>query len=120
MSRKCEKDVSLPETVRKLTANGDPGEAYRLLLRAIAASPRARKPYMQAALFEYDRQNWIGAIYWLQYALLIHEKDEEESAWGSIPYDLLAAAYYRLGMTEKAREIIKSQSMEPVNGSAAR
>lgn len=85
--------------------------AYKYYLMAIGEAPYLREPWIDAALFEYYRQNYIGAIYFIEYALNIKKRTDtyitQSICWDSTPYDILSIAYYRIGNTEKAIENVR-------------
>ena len=90
---------------------GNFSEAYRHLLAAIREAPHLREPWLDAAIFEYKRENWLGCAYFIEYALLITERPTtymtEAASWDATPYDLLSIAYYRMGLLDKAIENIR-------------
>ena len=59
----------------------------------------------------YTVEEWEGVIYFIKCALKIKERPKtyinEESAWGSLPYDLLSIAYYKTGNFAEALESAK-------------
>ena len=86
-------------------------EAYTQMLLAIAEAPHLREPWLDTAYFEYDRQNWLGCAYFLEYALSIKDRSytymTECRAWDATPYDVLSIAYYHLGDLPKAIENVR-------------
>ncbi len=86
-------------------------DAYKYYLYAIAEAPYLREPWLDLAYFEYRRENWIGCIYFIEYALNIKSNTKtyitSSSSWNEQPYDVLSIAYYKIGMIDKAIENVK-------------
>ena len=82
--------------------------ARQWYLRAIVQAPHLREPYMDLAAFLYERQEWDGVLYFTHRALEIQERPRtyicEAAAWGSLPWDLRAMAFYHTGRLERALE----------------
>jgi len=78
------------------------------LLSAAAECPDRREPWVDLALFYYEKNNFSMSFACAEEALKIKEKPLEylceESAWGWLPYDLAAISAYNLGLNEKAVE----------------
>jgi glycosyltransferase involved in cell wall biosynthesis len=78
------------------------------LFRAAAECPNRREPWVDLALFFYERRNFSMSFACAEEALKIQEKPLEylcdEFAWGAIPYDLAAIAAYNIGIFDKAKE----------------
>ncbi len=106
-----ERCASMRFLAKCLTAKDDLTEAYKYHLLAIAEAPHLREPWLDAANFEYRRENWFGTVYFTEYALDIKERPRtyitEAGAWGAFPYDILSIAYYRLGDLTKAIENVR-------------
>ncbi len=106
-----ERCASMRFLAKCFTAKGDLTEAYKYHLLAIAEAPHLREPWLDAAFFEYRRENWYGTVYFTEYALDIKERPQtyitEANAWGAFPYDILSIAYYKLGDLDKAIENIR-------------
>ena len=103
-----ERCASMRYIARCLRHLGREAEAALWLHRAIAEAPHLREPYLEFADLLYAQQNWHGVIFMVRRALAIAERPRtyicEPFAWGSLPYDLLSIAYYRLGMLPEAAE----------------
>ena len=76
-------------------------EAKIWYMKSICEAPHLREPYCDMATALYTVEEWEGVIYFIKCALKIKERPKtyinEESAWGSLPYDLLSIAYYKTG-----------------------
>ena len=63
---------------------------------------------MELAWLLYQQKDWEGVIYLTGRALRITDRARtyitENSAWGSLPYDLRSLGYYYTGQFEKAAE----------------
>ena len=87
---------------------GDGGQALSWYLRAVAQAPHLREPYTDLSTFLYERQEWDGVLYFTGCALKLGERPRtyicEAAAWGSLPWDLRAMAFYHTGRLEQALE----------------
>ena len=65
---------------------------------------------MDLAWEKYKQKNWEAVIYLTGLALAIQERSRnyitENTAWGSLPWDLLALAYFYTGQHNKAHEAV--------------
>ena len=65
---------------------------------------------MDLAWEKYKQKNWEAVIYLTGLALAIQERSRnyitENTAWGSLPWDLRALAYFYTGQYKKAQEAI--------------
>ena len=108
---KDERCASMRYMAKCYQALSDYTSSYKYYLMAIGEAPYLREPWLDAAFFEYYRQNYIGVIYFIEYALNIKERSDtyitESSSWDSTPYDVLSIAYYKTGNIEKAIENVK-------------
>ena len=99
---------------------GEKLEARDWYLRAITEAPYLREPYVDLAFMLYLQGEWEGVLYFTACALAITDRPAsyicEAEAWGSLPYDLRAMAYYRTGAWEQAvEEVKKALEQEPGN-----
>ncbi len=82
----------------------DPAEQW--LLRAAAEAPHLREPLVELALLYDRRKDWEGVLFATGKALKITDRARtyitENTAWGSLPYDLRAVACFYLGMKKQA------------------
>ena len=97
---------------------GDAGACRDWLLRAVAEAPHLREGYVDLARLLYSQENWPGVLYFTGCALAIRERPRtyicEASAWGSLPHDLRAMAYYRTGrVAEALRETEAALALSP-------
>ena len=83
---------------------------------------------MDLAWLLYEQRDWEGVLYFTGCALAIQEWPRtyicEASAWGSLPHDLRAMAYYRTGRVKEAltaaeRALEHSPQDERLQGNAA-
>ena len=85
---------------------GNPEEAKRYFYLAMAEAPHLREPYIDLANMLYMREEWNGAIYFIEEALKIKVRPDtyicEAESWGSLPYDILSLAYFYTGQYSKA------------------
>lgn len=103
-----ERAASMRYIARAYTNKGEGRQALIWYLRAVAQAPHLREPYMDLAAFLYERQEWDGVLYFTGCALNIRERPQtyicEAEAWGSLPWDLRAMAFYHTGRLEQALE----------------
>ena len=108
---KDERAASMRYIARCYANLGNVSEAYKYYLLAITEAPHLRETWLDAAYFEYYRENYVGTIYFIEYALNIKERSmnyiNEANSWGAMPYDVLSIAYYKIGDIEKAKENVK-------------
>lgn len=106
-----ERATSYRYIAKSYVALGSSQEAYKNFLCAIAEAPHLRETWLDMAYFEFDRQNYLGCIYFTEYALTITERPKtyinEPRSWDSTPYDILSISYYHLGDNKKAISNIK-------------
>lgn len=96
------------------------GEREAWVLRACAEAPNRREPWVDLSQIYYEKGNWASCLSAALRALEIQEKPLEylceESAWGSLPYDLAGISYWNLGMPEKAlRYTMSALEIDPTN-----
>ena len=76
------------------------------LLHAVAECPDRREPLVDLGYHYYNLEEFALCFAFMEKALRIKERPLEymceESAWGSLPYDLAAVSAYRLKMYDKA------------------
>ena len=101
-----ERAASLRYIAKALEQKGDTAAARRALLRAIIEAPHLREGYTDLASLLYRCEDWPGVLYFTACALDIttrpHSYICEAAAWGSLPHDLRAIAWYCLGHLEDA------------------
>ena len=102
----AERCASMRYIARSYAALGNPLEAKRWLLRAIAEAPFLREPYVELAMQFYEEKNWIALASVSEMALAIQKRPQvyvnDPVAWGETPYDLAALAWYHLGNYDRA------------------
>ncbi len=108
---KDERCASMRYIAKAYRRKGDAAAAEQWLWRAMAEAPYLREPFMDLALEKYQQQNWEAVIYLTGLALAIQERSRnyitENTAWGSLPWDLRALAFYYTGQMEKADAAIR-------------
>lgn len=108
---KDERAASMRYIAMAYCRKGERTEARNWYLRAIAEAPYLREPYMDLAWMLYEEEAWEGVIYFTGCALTITERPKtyisEASVWGSLPYDLRAVAFARIGQKERGLEAAK-------------
>ncbi len=117
---KDERCASMRYIAQACIRKGEPAAAHGWYLRAAAEAPYLREPYIDLAELLYGLGEWDGVIYFTGCALAIAEKPQsyicEPAAWGSLPHDLRAIAFYRTGRVEAARaETARALDIEPGN-----
>ena len=103
-----ERAASMRYMARAYANLGNTGQALKWYLRSITEAPHLREPYMDLASWLYERQEWDGVLYFTGLALGIQSRPRtyicEATAWGSLPWDLRALAFFHTGRTEQALE----------------
>lgn len=117
---KDERAASMRYIARALCEKGKEEEGRGWYLRAIAEAPWLREGYMDLAALLYRQEQWDGVLYLTGCALGITGRGEsyitEAAAWGSLPYDLRAIAFYHTGRPEEAAEAAeRAAELEPGN-----
>ena len=97
---------------------GELGRAEEWYFRAVAEAPHLREPCLDLALLLYQREQWEGVLYFTHRALAIKERPRtyicEAQAWGSLPHDLRAIAFYHTGRrVEALEEAKKARALQP-------
>lgn len=108
---KDERCASMRYIAKAYLGKCDAVSAERWLWRAMAEAPYLREPFMDLAWLKYRQANWEAVIYLTGLALAIRERPRtyitENTAWGSLPWDLQALGFYYTGQMEKAHEAIE-------------
>lgn len=103
-----ERAASMRYIARAYAAKGQGDRALSWYLRAAAEAPELREPWVDAALFSHEQEDWDAVAYFTGKALAIKERPEvyicEAQAWGSLPWDLRAVALWHVGRREQALE----------------
>ena len=103
-----ERAASMRYIARAYGNKNQSDQALVWYLRSVAEAPHLREPYVDLALFLYERQEWDGVLYFTGCALNIQNRPRtyicEASAWRSLPWDLRAMAFYHTGRLEQALE----------------
>lgn len=115
-----ERAASMRYIAKSYWEKGEPGLARDWYLRAITEAPHLREPYMDLALMLYRQEEWEGVLYFTACALAITVRPRsyicEAEAWGSLPHDLRAMAFYYTGDCRSAAvEAEKALELEPEN-----
>ena len=107
---KDERCASMRYIAKAYLGKGDPAAAEQWYWRAMAEAPYLREPFMDLAWEKYKQQHWEAVIYLTGLALGIQKRSKnyitENTAWGSLPWDLQALAFFYTGQYEKAHEAI--------------
>ncbi|MBR3018023.1 MAG: glycosyltransferase [Clostridia bacterium] len=112
---KDERCASMRYIAKAYLGKGDEASAEHWFWRAMAEAPYLREPFVDLAWLKYKQENWEAVVYLTGLALAIQERSRnyitENTAWGSLPWDLRALGYYYTGQMEKAvaaiREAVK-------------
>ncbi len=103
-----ERAASMRFIARSFGEKGDFPRARDWYLRAIAQAPHLREPYTDLASLLYRQADWEGVLYFTGCALAIGSRPCsyicEAEAWGSLPHDLRALAFYHTGRPKQALE----------------
>jgi len=103
-----ERAASMRYIARAYANKGERRQALVWYLRAVAEAPHLREPYMDLASFFYEGREWDGVLWAVGCALAITDRPRtyicEAAAWGSLPWDLRAMAFYHTGRLEQALE----------------
>ena len=96
------------------------GDLEKWTLQACAEAPNRREPWVDLAHLYYSVQNWESCLAACSKALAVKEKPLEylceESAWGSLPYDLAGIAAWNIGLFDKAiRYTTEALELDPMN-----
>ena len=115
-----ERAASMRYIARSYLMKGERERARDWYLRAIAQAPHLREPYMDLAYALYEESRWDGVLYFTGCALAITGRPatyiSEAAAWGSLPHDLRAMAFFHTGrLGEALEEAAKALGLEPDN-----
>ena len=113
-----ERAASMRYIARAYWSKGDAAQARDWYLRAVTEAPYLREPYTDLALMLYQQQEWEGVLYFTACALSITVRPRsyvcEAAAWGSLPYDLRALAFYHTGDYRQAEQAAeRALALEP-------
>lgn len=115
-----ERAASMRYIARSYWEKGERSQARDWYLRAITEAPHLREAYVDLALMLYRQEEWEGVLYFTACALAITLRPRsyicEAAAWGSLPHDLRAMAFYYTGAySEAAEEARRALELEPGN-----
>ena len=113
-----ERAASMRYIARAYHEKGEDAAARDWDLRAIVEAPHLREGYMDLAWLLYEQENWAGVLYFTGCALEIRERPRtyicSAEAWGPLPHDLRAMAFYRTGQVAQAlRETERALELSP-------
>ena len=113
-----ERAASMRYIAKAYAQKGEPGRAREWYLRSAAEAPHLREPWLDMALLLYQQEQWEGVLYFTGCALSITERPRtyicEAQAWGSLPHDLRAIAFYHTGRrVEALEEAKKARALQP-------
>lgn len=113
-----ERAASMRYIARAYLQKGEWERAVDWYLRAVAEAPHLREGYVELAHLLYEREEWDGVVWLTGRALAISNRPgtyiSEASAWGSLPWDLRAMAFYHTGRIEQALEAARQAAqLEP-------
>ena len=105
-----ERSASMRFIARAYAAKGEREPARAWYLRAIAEAPHLREPYLDFARFLSEEGDHEGVAWLSGRALAIAERPKsyicEGDAWGYLPHDLRALAWYHMAAQDYAREAL--------------
>ncbi|MCI8914003.1 MAG: glycosyltransferase [Lawsonibacter sp.] len=115
-----ERAASMRYIAKSYWEKGEAAQARNWYLRAITEAPHLREPYTDLAQMLYQQKEWEGVLYFTSCALAITVRPRsyicEAAAWGSLPHDLRAIAYYNVNAyAQAAVEGKKALELEPGN-----
>ena len=115
-----ERAASMRYIAKSYWEKGEAAQARDWYLRAITEAPHLREPYTDLALMLCQQEEWEGVLYFTACALAITVRPRsyicEAAAWGSLPHDLRAMAFYHTGaFREAAEEAGRALELEPGN-----
>ncbi len=115
-----ERAASMRYIARALMEKGERRAAWGWYLRAAAEAPHLREPYIDLAMLLYQEEAWEGVLYFTGCALALRERPDsyicEAAAWGSLPHDLQAMAFWHTGRPREAlRAAEAALELEPGN-----
>lgn len=113
-----ERAASMRYIARSYLMKGERKKAREWYLKAIVQAPHLREPYTDLAHALYEEENWEGVLYFTECALAITHRPStyicEAAAWGSLPHDLRAMAFFRTGRPGDAlEEAMKALALAP-------
>ena len=113
-----ERAASMRYIAKSYWNKGEAAQARDWYLRAITEAPYLREPYTDLALMLFEEREWEGVLYFTACALAITVRPRsyvcEAEAWGSLPHDLRALAFYYTGAyAEAAEEGKRALELEP-------
>ena len=101
-----ERAASMRFMAKAYAQKGEEAQAMSWYLRAVAQAPHLREPYTDLAMWLYRQRQWDGVLYFTGCAIAITERPDtyicEADAWGSLPWDLRAIAFYHTGRLAQA------------------
>lgn len=115
-----ERAASMRFIARAFLEKGQPWEAHRWYLRAIAEAPHLREGWLDLAQLLYNEEAWDGVLYFTGRALEIRERPQtyisEASSWGSLPHDLRSIAFFQTGrLADALAEARQALAMSPAD-----
>lgn len=115
-----ERCASMRYLARAYENLGDRQAAWAWGLRAAAEAPYLREPHLELAQQLYRREEWEGVLYFTAQALKITQRPRtyisESYAWGILPHDLRAMAFYHTGRPQQAlEEAERALELEPAD-----
>lgn len=115
-----ERAASMRYIAKSYLMKGEREMARDWYLKAIAQAPHLREPYVDLAFALYEEKEWEGVLYFTNCALAITGRPAtyicEAMAWGSLPHDLRAMAFFHTGRPGEAlEEAAKALALEPKN-----
>lgn len=103
-----EKCASFRYMARAHQALGQPDQAERCLLEAVALAPRLREGWVELGTLYYWQEDWPGVAFCMRRALRIKTRPEsylsEPGSWGALPWDLLSLALWHMGRRAQAAQ----------------
>ena len=113
-----ERAASMRYIAKSYLMKGERQTARDWYLKAIVQAPYLRESYTDLAHALYEEEKWEGVLYFTECALAITDRSAtyicEAAAWGSLPHDLRAIAFFHTGRPGEAlEEAVKALALEP-------
>lgn len=103
-----ERCASMRYIAKSYVAMNDVENAILWYMEAIICAPYLREPYIELASLLLEKNEFYGAIYFVEKALKITKRNlnyiSRADVWSALPYDILSVAYFYIGMKELSLE----------------
>ncbi len=116
-----ERAASMRFIAQSYLRKGEAAAARDWYLRAVAEAPHLREAMVDLARMLYDQGDWEGVLAFTGWALALRERPRsyicEADAWGALPHDLRAMAFFHTGRVPEAlAETRRALALSPEDG----